>query len=385
MLYTPAFWALFFANLTTVASFAAFFLFPLFITEQGGGEGEIGLAMGIFALASTLCRPWVAEGIDRLGRKKSYLVGCLLMTALPCVYPVFLGGISWPALLLLRAAHGVGLAICFTAVFTYVADIIPTERLNEGIGIFGISGLVGMALGPLLAEGVLDHFGFIAFFLLSASLAAIALALVVPLPESPRSTPHSPDTTSFFTLLRRRKFLVISFLSLLFGFGLAATANFVAPLAESRQIPVISFFYLAYSGAAVGIRLLGGRVSDRVGEARMLPWALFITAAGILALIMVKSETTLVLAGLLAGSGHGLLFPSLNTLAIRNEPFELRGKATGIFTGGIDAGNFLGSFLLGLIGDLAGLPSLFAVAGGALLLGLAVAPLHKTSDAGRRS
>jgi len=377
MLYTPAFWALFFANLTTVASFAAFFLFPLFITEQGGGEGEIGLAMGIFALASTLCRPWVAESIDRLGRKKSYLAGCLLMTALPCVYPVFLGGISWPALLLLRAAHGVGLAICFTAVFTYVADIIPAERLNEGIGIFGISGLVGMALGPLLGEAVLDRFGFVAFFLLSAALAAVALGLVLPLPESSRSTAYRSATTSFFALMRRRKFLVVGILSLFFGFGLAATANFVAPLAEARRIPVISFFYLAYSGAAVGIRLLGGRLSDRVGEARMLPWALLVTAAGILALVVVESETSLVLAGLLAGSGHGLLFPALNTLAVRNEPFEMRGKATGIFTGGIDAGNFLGSFLLGLIGDLGGLSPLFAVAGGALLLGLAVVPLHK--------
>lgn len=372
MLYTPAFWALFAANLATVASFAVFFLFPLFITERGGGEGEIGLVMGVFALASTLCRPWVAEIIDRLGRKKSYCLGALFMAALPLAYLPFLNGISYAPLLLIRAAHGVALAICFTAVFTYVADLIPTERLNEGIGIFGISGLTGLAIGPLLAEGVLRRFGFPSFFLLSAALASLAFFLVWPLRES-KPSGESRSRHSFFALLRQRKFLVVATLSLLFGIGLAATGNFVAPLAEERGIPVISIFFLAYSAAAVGIRLIGGRLTDRIGESRMLPYALVVSAAGILTLTLVTGGLTLALAGVLAGSGHGLLFPVLNTLAVRGEPFEVRGKATGIFTGGIDAGNFLGSFLLGLVGDLAGLSPLFAVAGGALLLGLAVA------------
>ena len=371
MLYTPAFWALFAANLTTVASFATFFLFPLFITEHGGGEAEIGLVMGVFALASTLSRPWVAELIDRFGRKKSYCLGALFMAALPLAYLPFLNGIAYAPLLLLRAAHGVALAICFTAVFTYVADLIPPERLNEGIGIFGISGLTGFAIGPLLAEGVLRRFGFPSFFLLSAALAGLAFFLVLPLREKePAGKIRSRH--SFFALLRQRKFLVVAGLSLLFGFGLAATGNFVAPLAEERGIPVISIFFLAYSAGAIGIRLIGGRLTDRIGESRMLPYALIVSAAGILTLTLVTGGFTLALAGLLAGGGHGLLFPVLNTLAVRGEPFEVRGKATGIFTGAIDAGNFLGSFILGVVGDLAGLSPLFAVAGGALLLGLIV-------------
>jgi MFS family permease len=379
MLYTPAFWALFAANLTTVASFAAFFLFPLFITEHGGGEAEIGLVMGVFALASTLSRPWVAELIDRFGRKKSYCLGALFMAALPLAYLPFLNGISYAPLLLLRAAHGVALAICFTAVFTYVADLIPPERLNEGIGIFGISGLTGFAIGPLLAEGVLRRFGFPSFFLLSAALAGLAFFLVLPLREKePAGKIRSRH--SFFALLRQRKFLVVAGLSLLFGFGLAATGNFVAPLAEERGIPVISIFFLAYSAGAIGIRLIGGRLTDRIGERRMLPYALVVSAAGILTLTLVTGGFTLALAGLLAGGGHGLLFPVLNTLAVRGEPFEVRGKATGIFTGAIDAGNFLGSFILGVVGDLAGLSPLFAVAGGALLLGLAVARFRPAAE-----
>jgi len=61
----------------------------------------------------------------------------------------------------------------------------------------------------------------------------------------------------------------------------------------------------------------------------------------------------------MSGCGHGFLFPCLNSLAIRNEPIDTRGKITGVFTGGIDAGAFVGSIILGYIGQWAGFQVLF--------------------------
>ena len=141
------------ANLCHTASFSAFFLLPLYVLEQGGSQGDVGMVMGIFSMASAVCRPWISSMIDRIGRKRSYTLGSILMVAAPLLY---LGlhdplGTHYPLFILLRLMHGVGLAICFTAVFTFMADILPQERLNEGIGMFGISGLLGIALGPVLA------------------------------------------------------------------------------------------------------------------------------------------------------------------------------------------------------------------------------------------
>ena len=48
---------------------------------------------------------------------------------------------------------------------------------------------------------------------------------------------------------------------------------------------------------------------------------------------------------------------------MRDESSEIRGKATGIFTGGIDTGLFAGSFILGYIGNWFGLNTLFVCAG----------------------
>ncbi len=373
MLYTPAFAALFLANLFLVASFATFFLFPLFITGHGGSHQDIGIIMGIFALASALCRPWISEMIDRLGRKRSYTIGCTIMTLMPLLYLLLKGTVSdyYLFLLLLRIVHGIGLAICFTAIFTFIVDLIPVNRLNEGIGMFGTSGLIGMAIGPLIAEPILQKFGFPAFFFTASGLAGAALLL-----QSPISDKHhlqqveTQPSPSFFTLLKTRKQLIGGGLALLFGFGLAATANFIAPFAQERELSYISLYYLAYSFAAVGIRFIAGKMADRIGENQVIPWGLSLAAAGLLLVPLVHGNLLLLIVGFVFGIGHGLLFPALNAMAVRDEPYAVRGKVTGIFTGGIDAGVFCGAVILGMIGEMAGFTALFICAGLTVLSGL---------------
>jgi len=372
-LYTPAFISLFLANLCMVASFTAFFLFPLFIAERGGSERDIGFIMGIFAMASAGCRPWISEMIDRLGRKRCFTIGSLIMTLMPLLHLFLTGPLDsfYLLLLLMRIVHGIGLGLCFTAVFTFVADIIPERRLNEGIGMFGVSGLVGMAIGPALAEPILENFGNNAFFLTAAALAASALLLHLPVKVVEHPEQHLVrGAPSFFTLLRQRKFLIIGGLSIAFGVGLAATGNFVAPLAQERGIQHVSFYYIAYSGAAVGVRFYAGRLADRVGESVILPWGLGLAVTGLLLLPLTAGNMLLVVSGLLFGTGHGLIFPTLNAMAIRNEPYAVRGKVTGIYTGGLDSGIFTGSLILGLVGEWFGLSSLFVCAGVLMLLGL---------------
>jgi len=374
MLYTPAFWAMALANLCHTASFSAFFLLPLYILEHGGNQGDIGVIMGIFALASAISRPWVAEMIDRIGRKRSYTLGSILMLASPFLY---LGiqdplGSAYLPFLLLRALHGVGLAICFTSVFTFMADILPRDRLNEGIGMFGISGLIGIAIGPILAEIMLEHFGFAGLFIVAGILSGISLIIHQPLKESAPTGEEESDLTTFFGLFRREKFIVVGLISLLFGVGLAGSGNFVAPLAEERNLGFISAYFFCYSGGAITIRFVNGWLSGKFGENRILPCSIVLYMAGLLLLPLAYNQAVLCVAGILSGIGHGLLFPLLNTMAVRDESASIRGKATGIFTGGIDSGIFAGSMILGYIGDWFGLNVLFLCAGLSMTIALLI-------------
>ncbi len=374
-LYTPAFAALFLANLSMVSSFAAFFLLPLYITEYGGDSRDIGMIMGIFAMASACSRPWVSEMIDRLGRKRSYTIGTTMMTVLPLTHLLLLGPVAdhYSVLLLVRILHGIGLAICFTGVFTFIIDLIPVQRLNEGIGIFGTSGLIGLAIGPLVAEPVLKTYGYPAFFLTASGFAALSMLLHLPVEDRYREQLSSPEPApSFFALLKTRKQMVSGGLALIFGIGLAASSNFIAPFAEERQLDHLSLYFLAYSVAAIGVRIIAGRLADRIGENQIIPWGLTFAALALLLVPLITSDLSLLSIGFVFGIGHGLLFPALNAMAIRGEPYAVRGKVTGIFTGGIDSGSFLGAMLLGLVGQWAGFTVLFLCAGAAMLGGFLV-------------
>ena len=374
MLYSPTFLTMALANLFTMSSVSTFFLFPLFITGHGGTKADIGIMMAIFTIASILCRPWISEMIDRIGRKKCYTIACLILSLLPLVYLFFNGDISsfYIHMLLVRIIHGVGLALSFTSVITYIADIIPKDRLNEGLGMFGVTALVGLAVGPIIAELIIRQFGFAIFFIASSILAIIGLLLHLPLVESyVHNNPGSPSP-SFFSILNNKRRIFIVMLAFLFGFGLSAVFGFLAPFAEEKQLTFISLFFITYSGGAISMRFFGGRLADRVGEGRIIPYAFTITGVGILMIIFLGSDLILILSGFISGSGHGLLYPCLNAIAARNEPQDIRGKIMGVFTGGIDTGVFLGSILLGYIGKWFGFQVLFLVAGLTLIMGFGV-------------
>ncbi|MCG6878873.1 MAG: MFS transporter [Deltaproteobacteria bacterium] len=371
--YTPSFYLIATANFFTVSSLGCFFLFPIFIVSHGGSKADIGIIMGATVLSSVLCRPWVSEMIDRFGRKRCYSAGCMINCLLALSYLLFDGELSafYLPLFLVRLLHGVGLAISFTAGFTFVADIVPEQRLNEGIGMYGVTALVGMAVGPVIAEVVIGELGFGFFFLTAATMALIGFCLQLPLRES-YDYHLSGSEVSFFTVLGRKKMLLVTVLALLFGFGLAASSNFVSPFAQEKNIAFISLYYVAYSSAASLTRFFGGRLADRMGEERIIPYAFIITGTGYLVLMALGGQGVLMLAGLMSGCGHGLLFPSMNAFALRHEEKGIRGKINGIFTGGIDAGVFSGSIILGYIGEWGGFQMLYLVAGAALFAGFLI-------------
>lgn len=373
-LYSQQFILMALANFFIITSLSSFFLFPLFITSHGGAKSDIGILMGAMTLSSVLIRPWISQMIDRFGRKRSYLLGTLIMTVMPVTYIFFHGNLSdfYASLFIVRIIHGMGVALSFTASFTYVADIIPQERLNEGLSMFGITALVGMAVGPGIAEPIIRHLGFEAYFFTGSMLGAITLVLLLFLPETYVPQTMQDRGISFFTVLKRRKIFGVALLTMLFGVGMAAQGGFISPYIEHLKLPNISLFFIAYSSGAILTRIFGGRLADRVGEESVIPWAFVVSATGFLSLIMVKESWYLITSGVIIGCGHGFIFPCLNALAIRDAPIHIRGKINGVFTGGVDSGLFIGSIVLGYIGEWFGYRPIFITTFLILMIGLVI-------------
>jgi MFS family permease len=197
------------------------------------------------------------------------------------------------------------------------------------------------------------------------------LALVASLPIKEHYVFRShPGDESFFKVLRHPVLFRVTLIGLFFGLGFAAHGSFVAPYAQSKGL-LVSMYFIAYSAAAILSRIISGRIVDRLGEGRIVPFALIATGVGFTSLGLVDSAKGLWASGFITGLGHGILYPCLVAMAIRPMPSQNRGKANGVFTGGVDAGMFCGSIALGFIGEQLGYNAIFLAAGAAFLTGLA--------------
>ncbi len=371
-LYTREFVLLLASGLLLTTGIGVFYLFPLYVLELGGSKSDIGILMGIMSLSAVALRPWTSGLVDHLGRKGSMAVGGLLMIAVSIAHLFFDGPIGqvYPILVFLRLIFGTGIALCIIASLTMAADLAPVSRLNEGLGVFGVMPLMGIAIGPVVGESIIHQWGFNALFLVAAVFFTAGFFFLLPLKDNFRET-DVEARSGFMTALRIGLVWRMAFICLCFGVAFAAHGGFVAPFAKAGAMPVSAYF-VSYSTAAVISRLFGGKLADRFGEKRLIPVALMIAGTGFVCLIQVSSTVGLAGTGFVAGLGHGLLFPSLIALTIRPIAAANRGKVTGILTGGVDTGLFLGSLTMGQLGEIFGFPAIFATAAGAIFLGLGV-------------
>jgi MFS family permease len=231
------------------------------------------------------------------------------------------------------------------------------------VGLFGISGLITIALSPALGEQFIQVSGFPPFFLAAAAAAAAALFVSLALhdPHSADKASAEPSLSSLIPSMRIMPPIVLSFV-----FGVASGTVFVFLPTHAMQVGLsrIGAFYMAYSAAAIGIRLTCGRLSDRWGRLRVILPALLLTALGSLGLVWLATPVGLLVVGALTGMAHGLLFPALSAYVIDLSGSEERAQALGAFSTAILLGSGLASFVFGVMAERLGYPSIFLAAAG---------------------
>ena len=363
-IYTTNFFIAFLANFFFFCSVNAFSLLPLYIKTLGGTVADIGGIMGTYGLTAILAQPLAGVLSDRFGRKRFLLLGASL-GVLSSIGFAFSTRLDF-RFFLFRVVQGIGYSAFYIANFTLIADMVPASRRGEAVGLFGISGLITIALSPALGEQLIRIAGFRIFFEVAAAAAAAALLACLAF--------HAPRPTHIASLPPRLSALVPSVrtlppILLALVFGLVSGAVFVFLPTYARQVGIerIGSFYIAYSAGAVGIRLTCGRLSDRLGRRRVILPALLFMASGSLGLVWLTAPAMLLVVGTITGMGHGLLHPALSSSVIDLSGSEERGRALSAFSTAILLGSALGSFTFGVMAEQLGYRSIFLTASGIVL------------------
>jgi MFS family permease len=345
--------------ITAISNLFLFFSFqmliptiPIHVAQMGGDDIQVGLVIGLFTIASLLTRPFAGKALDKLGRKQVLIVGLMI-----CTFTI--AGYSYMAAVTLilagRFVHGVGWGISTTSLGTVIADIIPSTRRGEGMGYYGLSNTLAMALAPMSGIWLMNHYGFQKLLFVSSLLAIMSLSsslfISYPIP-SPSKKPGLQLKWS--DQLWERTAIFPSLLLMLTAICYGGIVTFITLFGREVGISNVGWFFLSNAAMVLIVRPLTGVLFDRKGPKWVLIPGAFFTIGGLLLLSYARTEGGLILAALCYGAGFGSLQPALQAWTISRADPSRRGAASGTFFSANDLGIGIGAMVLGAVAKLKG-------------------------------
>lgn len=165
-------------------------LVPLFVIEGlRQGASLSGIAFLIAAATQAVFLLPAGRMTDLRGRRPALLIGTITTTVgmLALVVSDLITGTVTPATVLFLVAMGVlgvGTAFLGSAPAAVVGDVMGGRRGGIVIATFQMVSDLGAVVGPLLAGLLLDLLGFESAFAVGAAVSAVAVVLVVLMPET---------------------------------------------------------------------------------------------------------------------------------------------------------------------------------------------------------
>ncbi|MCM3783049.1 MFS transporter [Neobacillus mesonae] len=325
--------------------------------EFNASSFQVSLFTTLFALSAILARVYAAKQLEKGNRNLMIYLGIIiaLIATLGYHLAAFMG-----LLLVLRMVFGIGFGMSSTAFPTMASDVIPTKRMGEGMGYFGLSTSLAMSIGPIIGLSLLNSFGF---GTLTWS-TAVAIIVIVPLSyiltsknrrKKPVQTEFTPPKTKGFN----KALLVPSLLNTLLAVTYGGLVGFIAIFGAEKGIANPALFFLFNAIAILIVRPFAGRIYDMKGHGALIIPGSISVIIGLILLSYTSSTISLFFAAFMFGLGYGSLQPTFQTWMIQVVPPSQRGMANGMFLNTLDFGIAIGALLLGLIASASSYESMY--------------------------
>jgi multidrug resistance protein len=350
-------------------------LLPFYAESFGASALKIGLLGTSFSLMQFLFSPVWGRWSDRIGRKPIILVG--LMGSCLSYLALALAG-SLPMVFFARIIGGIAGANIPTAQ-AYIADVTTPENRAKGMGMVGAAFGLGFIFGPAIG-GILSRFGpQTPMWFASALCLANFVAAWFLLPESrtvSASTKGLGRMEAFRHAMGRPTLLLLLslyFLVTLAFSGFEATFALFSEAKFGFTTSTIGFVF-AFIGVVLSIvqGVLVGRVVKKVGERRLIPFAIISIALGLGLIPFVWNVPTLLVALGILALGMGFNNPSMTSMISRLADPNDQGGILGLASSLASLGRVVGPAWGGFLYDAYGMRMPYLSASSLMLIAFAV-------------
>ncbi|MBJ7598820.1 MFS transporter [Candidatus Nephthysia bennettiae] len=346
---------------------------PVYAQVVGVSVAVIGLLIAAYDLAEIVAKPLFGAIADRRGMKQTMLAGIVLFTLASLAYPL----VDPRLLIVVRFVQGAG-AAALSAVSLALVGAYYQERRGRAYGVYNAIKGAGYVVSPAVGTAIVARSHFATIFLVSAAIGALGfvLSLTLPKPAVDRAELDDDDAfqlSSLVVVFRRSDLwpwylvtVVNMFLvGILFGFLPVRVHDLgYGPVATGIVLTAATATYLL-------VQPLAGVLADRVRPEPTVYAGLALAAVAVLTLGILR-DAPLFVATAAAGAGIGVVWTNTDALFsgwARSGQLGATMGAAGSFK---EFGDMLGPLLIGLLAQLLGLSTAFAICGA---LGLAAVVL----------
>jgi FSR family fosmidomycin resistance protein-like MFS transporter len=336
-------------------------LFEFVRSEYHVSYTELGVALALFNMVSTVLQPPAGFLVDRFSGR-IVLVAGLLISSLAIVAAAAVH--SFWFLVAMWGLLGIGNTVYHPAGYSILSQQVPAVRISRVYSFHTFAGILGSSVAPATLLYLTYLMGWRGALYASATLGVIAAAVLLLQSEPPRpqwalrrpTDQPAPGPEGWRLLLSAPILFNLAFFILLaiisagiYNYTVVALRALYGTTLEAANTALTAHIFLS----AIGV-LIGGVVAGRLPRQHALVTIISLVGMGIsiaLVALIDFGAVMLILVMSLGGVLSGVMSPPRDMIVRDVTPPGAFGKVFGFVTTGFNIGGVIAPLIFGLLMD----------------------------------
>ncbi len=334
-------------------------LLPIYLSERFGTTKDIiGIVLSGYTVAALIIRPFSGYIVDRFNRKKVLMICVFAFAA------CFAGYLVAGTLLMfgiVRTVHGGPFGAATVANSTAAIDVLPSSRRTEGLGYYGLSNNLAMAVAP--SAGIYIYqacHDFTVLFWIALAVAIMGFFIDASIKISVKEVVRSKGKISLDRFFLTRAWLLAVNIAL-FGFCFGVLSNYVA-IYSKDVMGITSGTGTYFALLSIGLfssRLQGAKALRQGRVTHNAAYGMCIALIGYTLFVACPNRVGYYLSACLIGLGNGHMYPAFLNMFVATARHDQRGTANSSILTSWDLGFGIGILLGGVVSQFFGYAATF--------------------------